>query len=128
MNRVLIVDDEAGVLDVAAAMVGRLGFVPLMAGSAQSAITIYQEKHPGIVLTDLNLDGEMDGVALCSWINNDDKSVIVIAMSGYFSEYDKIFCLAAGFSDFLSKPVKLKDMDSALRCAFDRRMRWTQLP
>ena len=58
----------------------------------------------------------------------DDPSVAVIAMSGFFSEYDKTFCLSAGFSDFLEKPVDTNELNSALQCAFERRSRWMKIP
>ena len=124
MNRVLVVDDEQAVLDIVSDTIKKLGFVAITCGSATTALGIFHGSSPGIVLTDLNLGGEMDGVSLCSRIRYEDKSTVVTAMSGYFSEYDRVYCLEAGFSDFLVKPVKMDTLFSALKCAFDRRKRW----
>jgi len=129
VNRVLIVDDEKDVRAAAAAMVNHLGFIPTTAADAEEALKIFHEVHPGIVLTDIRLgQRSMDGVALCSKLRFEDQSLSVIAMSGYFNEYDKIYTIAAGFSDFLTKPIKLKELGSALKCAFERRSRWVSLP
>ena len=128
MNRVLIVDDEPSILTVTAEMVHRVGFTPLTARSASEALKVFTKQHSGIVITDLRLGGDMDGVALCSRIQYDDKSVIVIAMSGLFNEFDKTYCLSVGFGDFLTKPVAIAEMSSALQCALDRRTRWMQIP
>ena len=128
MNRVLIVDDEQMVLDVTSELVDRLGFIPINAKSAGEALNIFREKSPGIVLCDLNLGDSMDGVALCSHIQYKDQSTVMIAMSGYFSDYDKAYCLSAGFSDFLEKPIDHNELKSALQCAFERRTRWMQIP
>ena len=128
MNRVLIVDDDKMVLDVTSDMVAKLGFTPIKALTADEALRIFREKSPGIVLCDLNLGENMDGVALCSHIQYEDKATVMIAMSGYFSDYDKAYCLSVGFSDFLQKPIDFNELKSALQCAFERRTRWIKLP
>ena len=127
MNRVLIVDDEKDFLNITAEQIEDMGFVPLKASNAKEALKIWHEQAPHIVVTDLNLGDEMDGVALCSRILYEDRTAIVIAVSGYFSIYDKTYCLAAGFSDFLSKPIDPNDLLGALQCAFDRRQRWAAI-
>ena len=128
MNRVLIVDDDKMVLDVTSDMVAKLGFAPIKALTANKALKIADDQRPGIVLCDLNLGGNMDGIALCSRIRYADQSTAMIAMSGWFSDYDKAYCLSAGFSDFLAKPISHEDLKSALQCAFERRTRWMQIP
>ena len=128
MNRVLIVDDEKSLLELTSIQITELGFIPLIANSADKALKIFREKSPGIVLCDLNLGGSMDGVAVCSHIQYEDQSTVMIAMSGWFTDYDKAYCLSAGFSDFLEKPVNLNELKSALQCAFERRSRWIKLP
>ena len=127
MNRVLVVDDEDLILNMVKEAIEKMGFRAITAKSATEALSIFHDERPGTVITDLNLGGDMDGVSLCSRIRYEDKSVVVVAMSGYFSEYDKIYCLEAGFSDFLSKPVQLDALFSAVQCAFDRRSRWMNI-
>jgi DNA-binding response OmpR family regulator len=127
MDRVLIVDDEDIILDTVGEAVEKFGFRVIKAKSATEALSIFHEKQPGIVITDLNLGGDADGVSLCSRIRYEDKSVMVLAMSGFFSEYDEIYCLEVGFTDFLVKPVQLDALCSAVQCAFDRRFRWKNI-
>ena len=124
MNRVLIVDDEPSILGYMAPIINGIGYHTMVASSAKEALGIYLKESPGIVLTDLNLGDSMDGVSLCSRIVYENRSTVVIAMSGFFSVYDKAYCLEAGFGDFLSKPVSTDDLKSALDCAFARRSRW----
>lgn len=127
MNRVLIVDDEQGVLEALSAMVGKCGYIPIKASSAEQALEFFYRTSPGIVITDLRLGGDMDGVALCSKVMSEDRGVSVIAMSGHFNVYDKVYCSGVGFIDFLQKPIRMADLTSALQCAFDRRRRWMEI-
>jgi len=128
MNRVLIVDDEDQVLEILSMQLESLGFIPFTASSAEEALKVFQKEKPGIIISDLNLGIGMDGVALCSRIKHEDRSTIFIAISGYFSDFDKAFCASAGFTDFLVKPVNLEELNSALQCAFERRSRWMRTP
>lgn len=128
MNQVLIVDDEQAVLDILSKMIKMLGFIPLTAKSAKEALGIFRQKKPGIVLADLNLGGDMDGVALCSRILYEDRTTVVIALSGFFSDYDKAYVLAVGFSDFLAKPINFGELKNAVQWGFQRRTRWINLP
>lgn len=102
MNRVLIVDDEQEMLDLVGQMVDSLGFTPLTAKNATEAMDVFHTEKPGIVISDLRLNGDSaDGVAVCSRIRYEDNSVALICMSGHFDEYDRIYVLACGFQDFL---------------------------
>jgi DNA-binding response OmpR family regulator len=127
MRRVLVIDDEPEILSLTCRMIKNLGFLTLEASSSVEACTIFKEKKPGIVITDLQLESGIDGVALCSRFLYEDKTTVVIAMSGYFNRYDKMYALQVGFTDFLQKPVSLEELGSALHCAFDRRSRWCAL-
>ena len=124
MNRVLIVDDMPEVLTVTGDMVKKLGFVPILAKDAREALMIFRKEKPGLVITDLNLGGEMDGISLCSKIRFEDHLVCVIAMTGFLNQYDLEFCIAAGFADVLVKPIDLDDLASSIKCNMDRRTRW----
>jgi len=128
MNRVLVVDDEASVIETLSGQIEAMGFTVFKAYDAEAALRIFKKEKPGIVITDLRLGAGMDGVALCSRIRYDEPGTVIVAMSGYFNSYDKVFCLGAGFSDFITKPIDTNDLYSALQCAFDRRNRWMMIP
>jgi len=124
MNRILIVDDEIDVLNIIGKMVDNLKFIPILATSAREALDIHRKRRPGLVITDLNLGGDMDGVSLCSKIRYEDRLVCVIAMTGYLNNFDLEFCLSAGFSDVLIKPIKMDELTNSINCNLERRQRW----
>ena len=124
MNRILVVDDEQGMAEMISEQVENLGFEATAALSAREALDLWKKERQGLVITDLNLGGDMDGISLCSRIRYEDHTVCVIAMSGYVSEYDLEYCLAAGFSDVLEKPIDLNDLNSSIQCNLERRQRW----
>jgi two-component system response regulator HydG len=127
-DRILIVDDEIAVLNVAGKMLAKEGYQIFTADSAHKAMDIWHlNKEPGIVLTDLKLGGDMDGVALCSKIRYESPRTIVIAMTGHSDEYQLAYCRGVGFSDVLEKPICHADLLDSIRCASQQRARWKNM-
>ena len=62
--------------------------------------------RPELILLDIGLPG-MDGYEVIRRLRQDEttKDATVIAMSGYGQEEDRHRALAAGFDDYLTKPV-----------------------
>jgi CheY-like chemotaxis protein len=129
MNTILVVDDEKDILYVISQIIERIGFNVIIANSFKEAIVVFENIKFDVLLSDLNLNGNFSngGCELCSRIKNIDASIVSIAMSGFFTDYDKKRILNVGFSDFLMKPVKLKDLQESVQCAFDRRNRWLKI-
>lgn len=127
IDNVLVVDNEREIVEIISGMIIKLGIVSLRAYSAREAMDIFHNMNPGIIITDLKLGGDMDGIALCSKILYEDNSVIVMAMSGHFNEYDKAYCQGVGFTEALTKPVELSQLSNAIECAVDRRARWAKI-
>ena len=128
MDRILVVDDEELVLDITSRIIERIGFKPILANSFKEAIDIFEKEKFGVLLLDMNLgDTFLDGCVLCSRIKSIDSSIVAIAMSGYFSQLDLKYVLCVGFTDFLIKPVGIKETQSAVKCAFERRNHWIEI-
>jgi len=124
-NQILIVDDKQIILDVLVTYLKKKqDFKIFTARSAQEALMKWEENNIGIVLTDIHLGGDMDGISLCSRIRHKDLKTVVIAMTGYTNEYNLEYCLSIGFRDFLNKPMVSSDLDEVIKCAISQRKRW----
>ena len=127
-DRILIVDDEPTITELAGKILASDGYQIFKANSAHKAMDVWHLNHePGIVLTDLKLGGDMDGVALCSKIRYESPRTIVIAMTGHSDEYQLAYCRGVGFSDVLEKPICKEDLLDAIRCASQQRARWKDM-
>lgn len=68
---ILVVDDEPAIVRMVLAIIEDMGFAETYtAGDAETALEVFQERHPSIVLTDVKLPG-MDGVELARRIKSD---------------------------------------------------------
>ena len=61
--RCLVVDDEPAILRLVAIVLRDLGCQAVTASDAESALTIIENDHPNVVISDVKLPG-MDGVEL----------------------------------------------------------------
>jgi len=127
MNKVLVVDDEQQLLDIIKQMLEKLGYKVYTALTATQALKLWKEHNIGIILSDLQLNTDMDGLSLCSRIRSEDLKTIMIAITGLIEHYTLDLCLTVGFRDVLPKPIRFEDLRSTMECAMIQRERWELL-
>jgi signal transduction histidine kinase/ActR/RegA family two-component response regulator len=115
--RVLVVDDEedARVL-VEHALEGESAHVHT-AASAAAALEHLREHEADVVISDLAMPGE-DGYTLLRRVRASDQARVrtlpVVALTAYARADDRSRALAAGFQAFISKPVDIDELISAI--------------
>jgi len=104
--RVLIVDDEAVVVDVMGAILAHHGFEVESAGNGIDGLDLAKEKHPDIILLDISMP-KMDGFETCRRLKNGSgtEGIPVVMFTSQADRESKIEALKAGANDFLAKPV-----------------------
>ena len=125
-GRVLVVEDNDVNRMVIESMLTKLGVSVTLAHDGQQALdTLTQGDCPYLVLMDLNMP-VMDGYGATERIRqweqgNNRPRLPVIALTADAYEDDRQHCLAVGMDDFLTKPIMLDAMQSALR-------KWLSVP
>ena len=119
-QRILFVDDEQSILDVASGYFTRLGFEVLTAKNGVEAIGILENERIDCCFTDINMPG-MNGVDLAEHIRKFDNTLPVVVMTGYPTLDNSISTLKNGVVDFLVKPVNLSQMELCVRRVFSQR-------
>jgi DNA-binding response OmpR family regulator len=116
--KVLLVDDDALVLDYLSQLVRAAGFAVSTASSAESALISMQVDFAPIVLLDINMPG-MDGLALCRAIRSRTYSgyVYVLLHTSKDSDADMLEGLSAGADDYLIKGTSKAQVTGRLRTA-----------
>jgi CheY-like chemotaxis protein len=116
MPRIVVVDDEAGVLRAVATYLRGLGHHVRTATSGHEAIAALSESPADLVVTDINMPG-MDGIEIITSLREAASSTPIIAMSGG-GLFDKGLLLdsaeALGADRTLEKPFDLAELGSAV--------------
>jgi CheY-like chemotaxis protein len=113
----LAVDDESDTLEMMAAVLRMCGAGVRTARSASEALDLLQVWHPDVLLSDLEMPQE-DGYQLIAQVRERPGTLgrlPAIAVTAHTQ--DRANALAAGFTDFVAKPVNLLELISALQNA-----------
>lgn len=86
------------------------------ATSAEEAIKIAMEQKPEIISMDIFLEGEKDGIQAAEEICMEEK-IPVIYITGNSDDFHYQRALKTGFTAYLSKPVSLDELRSAVEKA-----------
>src|SRR5207244_4413426 len=119
MTTVLVVDDEPIVRDVVTRYLERDGHSILTADSGDEARGLIEGEAPSLVVLDVMLPGETDGLALCRWIRaTSDLPVILLTARG--DEADRIVGLELGADDYVTKPFSPRELASRVKTVLRR--------
>ena len=119
---ILVVDDEAVILDLAETILGRFGYRVIRAENGEQALDVMARKgdHVDLVILDLNMPG-MGGNSCLQTLKKRHPGVPVLVASGYSPDGSAHETVAAGAAGFIGKPFQIKDMLKAVRDIFDTR-------
>ncbi|MEP1075095.1 PAS domain S-box protein [Leptolyngbya sp. FACHB-16] len=107
-------DNEANTIAVLSYLMTK-GYRTLSAQSGQEAISLAQAYNPDLILMDLQMP-EMDGLEAIQQIRQDPNlvNVPIIALTALAMNGDRERCLAVGANDYITKPIKLKQLAELL--------------
>ena len=111
-GRVLVVDDSAVNLTLAVSQLERIGYDAVTVNSGVDALEILAKETFDVVLMDWHMPG-LDGLETTRRYRRSEtaeKELPIIAMTASAMSGDRERCLAAGMSDYLSKPVSKDDL------------------
>ncbi|GEM_PF-1383281 len=114
--RVLLVEDNLVNRTVALKMLQKLGVQADVASNGREALLAMEERSFDLVLMDVQMP-EIDGLEATRLIRQSGaRQPWIVAMTAHALQGDRERCLNAGMDDYISKPVRL----DALRSALDR--------
>jgi CheY-like chemotaxis protein len=106
---VVIVDDEEDSLEVAEILLTELGAIVHTAMNGQEGLALIRRVRPLLVISDLSMP-IMDGWGLIFEMRKDAdlRAIPALALTAHAMQGDRERTLAAGFQDYLTKPIEAK--------------------
>lgn len=120
-TRVLIVEDEPIIADDIALTLGDLGFIVAdMVNTAELALQAIEEKRPDVVLLDIKIKGDKDGIRLAHEINERYELPFVF-LSSLYDENTIQRAKSADPGAYVVKPFKEQDLKVAIELALTKK-------
>lgn len=119
MYRVLLVDDDAHILNTNRAYLEQCGYQVIDAADGSQALSIASAAALDAIVLDVEMPG-LDGVEVCRRIR-EVSGVPILFLSAYADTDDRIRGLLAGGDDYLAKPYSLQELELRLRGRILRR-------
>src|SRR5262245_31901300 len=121
MPSVLIVDDEPNIRRMVGALLSAEGYEVRDAPNGQAGLARATEVEPDVVLLDLMMPGELDGLATLARVREAVPDVPVVMMSGRAGLSDAVQATKLGAFNFLEKPLSPEGVLLALASAMELR-------
>jgi two-component system response regulator ResD len=120
LGDILLVDDEASVVEVVRLYLQREGFSVRVAADGRAALEAVREKLPALLVLDLMLP-QVDGLEIMRRLrDNPDLDVPVIMLTARRQETDRIYGLELGADDYVTKPFSPAELVSRVKAVLRR--------
>jgi DNA-binding response OmpR family regulator len=119
VSTVLVVDDEPLVCDVVSRYLERDGHRVVTAEDGDGARRMIELEEPSLVLLDVMLPGETNGLDLCRWIRSSSE-LPVILLTARVEEADRIVGLELGADDYVTKPFSPRELATRVKTVLRR--------
>jgi DNA-binding response OmpR family regulator len=107
-SKVLVVDDEAHIVELARLYLTREGYEVEGVGDGSQALARFGQVKPDLVVLDIMLPGA-DGIAICKEIRKQSQ-VPIIMLTARDEVTDKVVGLEVGADDYLTKPFHPQEL------------------
>lgn len=129
MEKILIVEDDAGISDFVNTELQHEGYKTCTAFDGRQALELFEKETPDLILLDIMLP-QLSGLEVLRRIRK-TSSVPVIILTARGETYDKVNGLNAGADDYIAKPFEIEEllarMGAVLRRSLPREAKSAQL-
>src|ERR1700694_5709237 len=116
--KILVVDDEATILQTLRFNLERNGYAVCTAGDGRQALSVVETEKPDLILLDIMLP-VLDGIEVCREIRR-RSSVPVLMLTAKDQEIDKVLGLEIGADDYITKPFSIYEVIARIRAHLRR--------
>jgi DNA-binding response OmpR family regulator len=111
MKKILVVDDEADVVEMLRLVLGKNGYETLTATSGMDGLTQAESALPDLILLDIMMH-QMDGWEVLKLLKLDERTcgIPVVILSARAEPKDKIRGLQEGAIDYVTKPFAVREL------------------
>lgn len=108
MSKILIVDDEAPIIDVLSYNLKQAHYQVVVAWDGEQALALARREWPDLIILDLMLP-KLDGIEVCRALRR-ERDVPIIMLTARDEEIDRVVGLELGADDYVVKPFSVREL------------------
>ena len=117
-EKILVVDDDLNICELLRLYLTKDGYNVVVANDGQSAVSIFQEENPALVLLDVMLP-KLDGWQVCREIRKFSETPIIM-LTAKGEVFDRVLGLELGADDYVVKPFDTKEIVARIKAVLRR--------
>ena len=118
-DRILVVDDDAQVVDLVVDYLNRIGYDAVAAYGGNDGLNRFRDGDFQMVITDMKMP-DMQGVELLEAVKEIKSDIIVIIITAYSTIDAAVDSIKLGAFDFISKPFDMGALKEIVDRAFEQ--------
>ena len=121
--KVLVVDDEAPILEAVSYNLRKEGFETITADDAESCMRMFRTHQPDLIILDVMLPSG-SGLEICHRIRAEHETPIIM-LTARVAETDRVIGLELGADDYVTKPFGMRELMARVKSVLRRGSRGT---
>ncbi len=117
-EKILVVDDDLNICELLRLYLTKDGYNVVVANDGQSAVAMFQEENPSLVLLDVMLP-KLDGWQVCREIRKFSETPIIM-LTAKGEVFDRVLGLELGADDYVVKPFDTKEIVARIKAVLRR--------
>ena len=117
--RILVVDDEASIVDAVATALRYEGYSVLEASSGRTGLTLAQHEQPDLIVLDVMLP-DIAGFDVARRVRADGLNMPILFLTARDALDDKVEGFSVGADDYVTKPFSLAEIVLRVRAILQR--------
>jgi DNA-binding NtrC family response regulator len=118
--KILIIDDDSSLRRVLEYNLQQEGYQVFTAADGETGLSLFTEKEPAVVITDLKMPG-MSGFQLLSAVKERSPATVVIVLTAFGAIDTAVEAMKLGAFDYLTKPFNREELKLTVRKALQLR-------
>lgn len=115
---ILIVEDEANILEAVKYNLEREGYATLTATDGEYGLQLARAIKPALVILDIMLP-KLDGLQVCQLLRR-DTNIPILMLTAKSEEVDRIVGLELGADDYVTKPFSMRELLARIKALLRR--------
>ena len=114
MAKILVIDDDQGILRLLDTLLRRKGYDVVLAESGRKGLELFRREHPDVIVLDLKMP-EMDGLTVLQQVRGLNFGQPVIIFTGASTPETEQQVRALGVTEIVGKEVSLDRLEDSLK-------------